>query len=491
MDIWGVMCCILVVAVGCSQGVSITMEVCEAETFEGQCRDGQVMVVQRARYGRMQVGRCVRRGLGFLGCGWDVLEPLDQLCSGRRTCSVPVNRANTLLVRGNTCIEELVSYLEVTYQCVAVIPSNEHCTWAMSHLPEDSDMLISSHSTDKSGCGSLASPWVIETPPGQRINISMADFGWTSAPRTGVTLCDTYGYLAETALGINKTICGGRERDRHIHVSSSSRVDIQMLPPSTIGKDRSFLIQFKVVGCPDVIPPEHAWYKRNGSSAMIGCEWSESSWQLECVNNDWQGAVGNCSDTGGDKVARREESHSMSAALSKALIIALAVLVVVLASLIGIGYICSQRRKRNGSSAETSLTQQEGFTYFPGRALPLQPSTTIPRSTSPRPTPTPPHKRKGSASGKTNASCAADDFLHIWEMPLPQPGVPPLEPIPLRNPSAATLPCRSTTTGPLSVKQGDYGSRDDTYESYWTGTDMFYDLENGWVTMGGVRGRKV
>ena len=55
---------------------------------------------------------------------------------------------------------------------------------------------------------------------------------------------------------------------------------------------------FTVIGCPDAVPPPHAWYKRNGNVAEMGCEWSDTSWKLRCEINQWVGQVGNCSTQG-------------------------------------------------------------------------------------------------------------------------------------------------------------------------------------------------
>ena len=52
------------------------------------------------------------------------------------------------------------------------------------------------------------------------------------------------------------------------------------------------------VGCPDLSPPKHAWYKRDGDQAVIGCEWSQKTWHLSCDGRSWSGVVGNCSELG-------------------------------------------------------------------------------------------------------------------------------------------------------------------------------------------------
>ncbi len=56
-------------------------------------------------------------------------------------------------------------------------------------------------------------------------------------------------------------------------------------------------------GCPDLTPPAHAWYKRDGSQAVIGCEWSKKTWHLSCDGHSWNGVVGNCSKQGTHIVA--------------------------------------------------------------------------------------------------------------------------------------------------------------------------------------------
>ncbi len=50
-----------------------------------------------------------------------------------------------------------------------------------------------------------------------------------------------------------------------------------------------------VIGCRDARPPPHAWYKRNGDLAQIGCDWSDAVWEITCENREWVGEIGNCS----------------------------------------------------------------------------------------------------------------------------------------------------------------------------------------------------
>ena len=41
---------------------------CETETFNASCRPGEVIVIKSAHYGRMRLGRCVKKDLGYIGC---------------------------------------------------------------------------------------------------------------------------------------------------------------------------------------------------------------------------------------------------------------------------------------------------------------------------------------------------------------------------------------------------------------------------------------
>jgi hypothetical protein len=58
------------------------------------------------------------------------------------------------------------------------------------------------------------------------------------------------------------------------------------------------LITTLVIGCPEISRPAHAWYKREGNEALIGCETNDQEWRLTCTGNTWVGEIGNCSKEG-------------------------------------------------------------------------------------------------------------------------------------------------------------------------------------------------
>ena len=53
-----------------------------------------------------------------------------------------------------------------------------------------------------------------------------------------------------------------------------------------------------VQGCADLTTPEHAWHKRSGDVATIGCLHGNTTWQLKCEGTQWSGEVGTCQPPG-------------------------------------------------------------------------------------------------------------------------------------------------------------------------------------------------
>jgi hypothetical protein len=73
-----------------------------------------MILIQRAMYGRMRVGRCIS-GDYRLSCFADVTTHLETLCSGQTNCSVLVGTLDSV---AQPCDKDLKSYLEASYQCV-------------------------------------------------------------------------------------------------------------------------------------------------------------------------------------------------------------------------------------------------------------------------------------------------------------------------------------------------------------------------------------
>ena len=96
-------------------------EYCDTEVFRAECPEGEVIIMERARYGRLKIGRCVEIDLGHIGCFSDVLPLTDRRCSGKRVCEIRIPDAEFESTR--PCLKELKTYLEASYQCVAGMSS--------------------------------------------------------------------------------------------------------------------------------------------------------------------------------------------------------------------------------------------------------------------------------------------------------------------------------------------------------------------------------
>ncbi len=91
-------------------------EYCETEVFQPHCGTNQMIVMTSALYGRMEIGRCVKKNLGYIGCYKSVLELMDQRCSGQSSCKVRIPDPD--LDNTKPCLEELKTYLQAQYMCV-------------------------------------------------------------------------------------------------------------------------------------------------------------------------------------------------------------------------------------------------------------------------------------------------------------------------------------------------------------------------------------
>ncbi len=119
----------------------------------------------------------------------------------------------------------------------------DRCTGPEVSVPAGQGVLSSSVS-DSTGCGSMASPWSIKLAPGQRLSLSLVDFGWGdhSSGGVGQNRCDPYAYVVEKAVAVNQSVCGGGDRQRHVYTSTSSHVLIQTVPARH--RNAEFLLYF-------------------------------------------------------------------------------------------------------------------------------------------------------------------------------------------------------------------------------------------------------
>ncbi|ESN93772.1 hypothetical protein HELRODRAFT_180640 [Helobdella robusta] len=98
---------------------AMALEYCLTESFSGRCEADHVILMTSATFGRMDLGRCVQRNYGnHVGCRADVMNQMDQACSGRRGCELSVS--DHALIKTQPCPKDFASYLDAEFVCVKV-----------------------------------------------------------------------------------------------------------------------------------------------------------------------------------------------------------------------------------------------------------------------------------------------------------------------------------------------------------------------------------
>jgi hypothetical protein len=112
-------------------------------------------------------------------------------------------------------------------------------------------------------CGSKSTPWRLEAPLGQRINISLLDFASHQQQHDkDVTRCRQYGNIIDKNNKKNVSICAevtedvtSSQRHSHVYVSQSNVVAVLLTGSETTDADQyNFLVKVNgsyVVSCGD------------------------------------------------------------------------------------------------------------------------------------------------------------------------------------------------------------------------------------------------
>lgn len=90
-------------------------EYCWPQSFNISCPGRSVIMMEKARYGRMRKGRCLTSDI-HVGCSLEVLVEVDRRCSGRQNCYIAI--PDTVLHRLQPCPKDLLAYLEASYKCI-------------------------------------------------------------------------------------------------------------------------------------------------------------------------------------------------------------------------------------------------------------------------------------------------------------------------------------------------------------------------------------
>ena len=58
---------------------------------------------------------------------------------------------------------------------------------------------------------------------------------------------------------------------------------------------RNIYVLFVAIGCPNLVPPPNAIFRRKDDEGIVQCKYSKQTWRLQCKGTTWMGSVGNCS----------------------------------------------------------------------------------------------------------------------------------------------------------------------------------------------------
>lgn len=89
------------------------VETCSKEKFSPQCNYDEVIMIIKASYGHIQLGRCTPEDFGRFGCSEDVTQTVSSLCSTKRICNL-----DNYIFAEPECARGLGTYLETTHLCI-------------------------------------------------------------------------------------------------------------------------------------------------------------------------------------------------------------------------------------------------------------------------------------------------------------------------------------------------------------------------------------
>lgn len=360
--------------------LSSRVDYCDTESFRASCSSqDEVVMIERASYGRMRLGRCVETDMGHVGCQADVLRTADRRCSGRTSCEIRVPDAE--LEKSRPCLRELKTYLEITYSCLTVQTASVEFCEANKELPVSRDSpvghLASVVTSDRPQCDGSRHPWLITGLHGQRINLTLYDFTIDTRRRASSSrkssqsaLCDEYATIEDSLLpGQHLVICGSSSRISHVYLSVGHVVKVWVTAGLAPRDLHRFVLHYRIIDCPDPTIPNTAWFQRTPDGhGVVGCRrrdvtHRDVTWRLECDSGlQWKHDVTellqNCSSPSAHALESNDVRPQLSAAVDR-LVLPSVVIAPVMICLIIVCVITAiirlPRRRRRGHSSDVSM----------------------------------------------------------------------------------------------------------------------------------------
>lgn len=108
---------------------------------------------------------------------------------------------------------------------------------------------IISSSPQQRICGREFHPWIVESPVGQRISVTLIDFNGKVTDDVNRHLCNSYGTIVDREGKRNVSICGGKGQRQHKeYMSTGNILEIYFYSfdfKERASTDRHFLLQLE------------------------------------------------------------------------------------------------------------------------------------------------------------------------------------------------------------------------------------------------------
>nr|UCK81583.1 Gal-binding and CUB domains containing receptor 17 [Arenicola marina] len=264
---------------------------CNMETFEASCGRNELLVMDAARYGRMSLGRCATVDYGNLGCSVDVREYMDLRCSGRPHCSMKV--PDDRMYEMKPCPKDVTPFLEAFYHCQPITMPPECDPRGDTVLEGSSGTLSSQHTTRR--CR-----WTVRVGKGQRVNVTLLDFGVAAqsgalVPGREVTGCQKYAVIREPLPGKEVVVCSGVVRHRNVYLSQTNEISLETFGVAETDETSArFILSYQTVGCPDPPITRGMFFTRHDDTAVVTCNSTAERLHLVCTEGRWVGHMPHC-----------------------------------------------------------------------------------------------------------------------------------------------------------------------------------------------------
>ena len=139
----------------------------------------------------------------------------------------------------------------MTFCCLlsVAVPAEERCHLKKQRTLESQSGFLASLVTQETGCGTSNLPWRVVVKPGQRINISLFDFGMGDIKYSSpvVNQCKVYAVIRERMVNRirNITVCGALSRERNVYLSMTNSLEIGLVTGELTETSPMYLIGYR------------------------------------------------------------------------------------------------------------------------------------------------------------------------------------------------------------------------------------------------------